>query len=328
MARRRMGLRAALLAASVLAGWSHGGIARYGSGDYASSDQLPARSPLRGAADAALIMFLTDKYQPSRSALDLTPVGLCPGNSLAAEDDLRIDGPSCSATLISPTRVMTAAHCLQKTEDPADGQLPIELINVMADFVRKPASTPLPVASTSVRSISKVLYCALDPGSDVAVLELDAPLDRPPVRRAQATIVVGQAAHLVSFPLGLPLAISTCVAHAGSCVQARIAGVSKTMFRAPLDSYHGSSGGSVVNDDGELIGIFHGGPPQLEKPHPPDTLCSTDIVYADDCLGEVISRVDTLPADLFDDSKVLPGVQCTFGGNPPSCAGCAAQPKP
>ena len=321
-------VRAALLAAMAILAPFADAIARYGAGNYLRKDQLPAGSPLHTAADAGLILFSINDYEDaSHTRLLLGDAGLCPGNPVAPDRQLRVRPPSCSATLVSRNRIITAAHCLSvQGWTDANGHLNGDLVNVLADFTTTAgaADATLPVDPANVRSIRKVLYCKWNIETDIAVLELNAAFQRAPVRRSCPELVKGQNAHLISFPLGLPLVMSTC-AGAQACVQATISMLAPTWFRAPLDSFHGSSGGGVVGDDGRLIGVFRGGPPQLEPPKPPHTLCSAEIVYAADCLGDFVSRVDQLANDLFDDAKELPEVNCSFGADPAWNAQCPAR---
>lgn len=240
---------------------------------------------------------------------------VCPGVGPVLGAAERVNSWNCTVSAITANRVITAAHCLRRFTAPAAsayGASDLDIVFGYDDANR----------GAAIRTVAggRIVYCRYDAAQDIAVIELAAPvpLGTTMLKRRRAAPTSGMLVHMASHPGGLPLRVSTCLGFDESCVPARVTRVDGSWLRAPIDSLKGSSGAAVVDDAGDLVGIFHGGFAE----YAPEPTCTGDITYRDTCDGEWISRADALDAKLFDPHAILPDATCDFVDAPPYGKAC------
>lgn len=300
----------------------------YGDPDIRAAREIPTSSPLSLNARASAILVASGYIKPVAGGMVRIGVGttsLCSGVGGVTAREGRIGLPTCSAVLITPKRVMTAAHCLnvRPWRDDA-GNIDESRFRFLFGY-----DTPFSVVGgfTSVMAervgkVAKTIHCKRSKDTDIAVVELErAPAGIVPVTRRHRP-AVNEPVHLISHPQGMPVKLSTCVGAGASCVQAAIRELdsNRHWFRAPLDSFRGSSGGQVVDDGGNLLGIFSGGVDHLTS----SGYCRINVVYPNECKGDLAFMIDDLPAKLFDDAQAMPDIPCEFGEKPDYSPKCPA----
>jgi V8-like Glu-specific endopeptidase len=175
---------------------------------------------------------------------------------LSSKDDyvvrLVIGSVTCSGALIEDDRVLTAHHCVsargRQNEmlgyDVQPGDIRVEL-----------GGEDLPWGEAGVRAIVAPTcgYAAGD--GDIAVLVLDKPLVGAETRAAR--IDSGPLLKESIEPIGFGrCALSTDALHRRKRPVASIDTVSETRFRATASICPGDSGGPVMSDNGEILGII------------------------------------------------------------------------
>jgi V8-like Glu-specific endopeptidase len=150
----------------------------------------------------------------------------------------------CSAVLVSPDTILTAAHCVRAN---ASGCVPDKFVFDYAE-----GNTTL-ITADNVYSCAEIKYRAYEPresGEDLAIIRLDrAVIGRTPVKIAEHLPGDGEAITMIGYPAGLPRKLVNDSEFLG-------VGPANVSFRHNLDTFSGNSGGPIFNAKDELIGIL------------------------------------------------------------------------
>jgi len=152
----------------------------------------------------------------------------------------------CSGSLIEGDLLVTAKHCLDVVSGGCH--------DLAMDFdVRSRFSWPVPrlISPKNIFSCKRV-YQPADPASDLIMIRLDRPTNRPGLDFVETTdwLSVGELT-----VLGYPLGGAQKVASGGSFREA----FENDQVLAELDAFEGNSGSPVFSGDGKVRGILVGG---------------------------------------------------------------------
>jgi hypothetical protein len=175
---------------------------------------------------------------------------------LSSRDDyvvrLVVGSVTCSGALIEDDRVLTAHHCVSKRSP--QGQMLKE--DVAAEEIRiELGGEDLPWGEASVRAIITPTCGHAAGDGDIAVLVLDRPLVGMETRPAR--IDSGPVLKESIEPIGFGRCVlSTDALHRRKRPIASIDTISEARFRATASICPGDSGGPVMSDSGEVVGVI------------------------------------------------------------------------
>lgn len=147
---------------------------------------------------------------------------------------------NCSASLIAPDLVLTAAHCL------AGEDYQCQTYSVVFDYHGKE------VLNKNIYKCSEVKFFSFDlknPGIDLAVIKLDRPVKgRKPVKLS-TQLKKGEELFMIGYPLGTSQKITT---------NGFVKSIDRPLysFRHTLDSFSVNSGGPIFNSKHEQVGVL------------------------------------------------------------------------
>ncbi|EQC45296.1 serine protease [Bacteriovorax sp. Seq25_V] len=168
---------------------------------------------------------------------------------------------NCTAFLISPTKVMTAGHCMRSTYNCNDTKF---AFNYNIENVTGPHAPydRFHINGVKLYSCKNIDITINDKNSllDYAIVELDRPVEgvTPLSLRKQGAAELGDGVYMIGTPGGIPLKITDNATVFDS--------TSEVFFRTDLDAFHRNSGSPVLNEKThEVEGILVRGRPDYQK---------------------------------------------------------------
>lgn len=213
-------------------------------------------------------------------------VGLCEGELFSHQPTTTVN---CSGFLVAPDLLLTAGHCMNHLEmDMVNG-----MTNYCSDFVwvfdykyesKSLIKTAFP--KENVAQCKKILYAKLKYtaptdhsaavfGDDIALIQLDRKLNRPYLKLSTSeNFKVGQRVYTVGYPTGLPLKITPNGKIKDNTFE--------NFFTSSLDILGGNSGGPVLNESHEVIGVVARAFPDIDYVYSEKKECSVPASCSED----------------------------------------------
>ena len=223
----------------------------YGNDDRVEVYQSPSALFRQIAQTSAVALLPLDRLQQDKAgdfgfaSLSLAnEFNVCLDQRFATEQTVA----ECSGVLIDDDLVLTAAHCFESLEDCANFAL-------LFGYYFMPEQK-LSLSWGDIYGCRRVVARELSargdlPRIDYAVVQLDrVPIGRAPVQVRTSPLTLGEEAAVIGCPSGLPLKIDT-----GGEVLATRSDV-LDYFILDSDTFQGSSGSGVFDQDGLLIGTL------------------------------------------------------------------------
>lgn len=215
-----------------------------------SRQDLPTSSLTAQARATAVFISQFDLKPLESGAFSFRKIKLRAGYPLC-EDERFLDQylvGKCTGVLIGPHHVLTAGHCFLTDKDCSEIQITFgfNFEKSRRGFLNK----------EDLYSCRRVLFQSPSGSSSysgTALIELDRRVtDANPVKIATApTLAANEIVYNYSYPLGLPLK-----GDIGKIVKND---PRQPFFEVAIDTFSGSSGSGLFNQNGELIGILDNG---------------------------------------------------------------------
>jgi V8-like Glu-specific endopeptidase len=199
-------------------------------------------------------------------------IGLCSTERFATEPS----GAFCSAFLVGNDMVATAGHCIEVSLCP-------QTSFVFSYRMSEQGQAPDEVNSSEVYSCQQVLAREQTGAQDYALVKLDRPvLDHRVLTLAKSSTSVGDILFTVGHPSGIPTKVTD---------NGIVRSVKPEFFTANLDTYGGSSGSAVFNQDTlEVVGILVRG--ESDFVYDRVNKCSvSNRCQAEGCRGEDVTQI-------------------------------------
>lgn len=168
-------------------------------------------------------------------------LGFCADTKFAGQPHLA----NCSASLIAPDIILTAAHCVDDAKKGC-GDFKIVFDYAMGEDLKI-------IKKDLVYECKKVLYHNFDPtmqADDIAIVQIDRKVtDRRPVKISKAYLELNEELTMIGYPLGLPQKADE---------QGRTSTIDRTnkSFKHNIDTFSCNSGGPIFNKKGEQVGVL------------------------------------------------------------------------
>ncbi len=220
----------------------------HGSDDRTDTIEASSMAQELAKSSAALVLksrlksIENNKYEMTGTSL--SRFNLCSDERFSDEPVIA----NCSASLVGPNLILTAAHCLD------DGQYKCENYNFVFDYKRPqiPHAQKYIMDQSQVYNCKKVIYQKFDLFSeDLALIELDRPVKGRPIIKVdtQYKVKVGEPLIMIGHPLG----ISQKAVEDGDVLSVDRKAVS---FKHSLDTFSVNSGGPIFNLKGHQVGVL------------------------------------------------------------------------
>ncbi|MBH48754.1 MAG: hypothetical protein CME71_11350 [Halobacteriovorax sp.] len=168
-------------------------------------------------------------------------LGFCSDANFAGQPHLA----NCSATLIAPDLVLTAAHCLEKADKDCSGY------KIVFDFALGHNLDVL--SSSNVFDCKEVVYYKFDQtlaSEDIAMIRLDRKvMNRTPIPVSKKLPTLDTSLSMIGYPLGLPQKADDD----GKVLSVDSKNIS---FKHDLDTFSCNSGGPIFDEAGNVTGVL------------------------------------------------------------------------
>jgi hypothetical protein len=212
--------------------------------------------------DAIVVMLDTSSVDLCQGVALHQPVATIGERQMLCVGERFIDQPvvaRCSATLIEPDVIVTAAHCIP------DAAACATRVFARAPYYASDGSLHLPSAG-EVAACRRILV--QPPGLDVAIVQLEHAIGDHPAQLAPVAPVLDAAIAAIGFPSGMPAKFSPC--HVREVVPLGI--------RHDCDLFRGNSGSGTFDSAGRLYGVYSMGAGDYK----PNGECRVPVIYGDD----------------------------------------------
>lgn len=151
----------------------------------------------------------------------------------------------CSGFLVTDNVIATAGHCMTSIQSCQNFRW------VFNYKVSASEQSAVSVDRDDVYSCSRIIKQGLTHDTDFALIELDRPAKRKPVKIAKTDPAISVPLVMIGHPSGLPQKVTD---------GAKVASLLPNGFKTDLDAFRGNSGSAVFRaDTGELVGILVNG---------------------------------------------------------------------
>ena len=236
--------------------------------------------------------------------------GLCEGERFAHQEA----AAECTGVLIGTNLVATAGHCFESTED-------CDRYAYVFDYYYREPNRLEAITSHDVYGCRRIVSRRLsESGSeaelDYALVELDrVPTGRQPVAIRTDPLEPGTWLTTIGTPSGLPLKVD----QGASVLVARPETLD--FFTLDSDTFEGSSGSGVFDDDGRLAGILVRGGSDYEPDPERNCIRVRTLASAD----EGVSETTPLPGEQATYAARLLRDLCATGFSSPTLCGSSSR---
>ncbi len=186
----------------------------------------------------------------------------------------------CSGSLIAEDIVLTAGHCVSKSEDCKN-------MKIVFDYALDEKNKHLnSITGKNVYSCQKILAFKNEKnGSDFSVIQLDRPAtDRTPLKFSDKPLDYKDALMIIGHPEGFPTKFTM-----NGKVRSLIP---ETYFTATLDAFSGNSGSAVFDQTAKkIVGVLVRGEHDYDKKNGCITAKLCDETGINNCRGEDVTRI-------------------------------------
>lgn len=197
---------------------------------------------------------------------------------------------SCSAFLVAPNLILTAAHCVKNSEECKKNYWVLDYDDANEFF---PPNGVVSFKKENIVTCSRLLAVSENPKFDYALIKINRNLsNRTPLKlRRKGAVTLDDSLEVIGHPMGLPKIMAD---------QAQIINNSSPLsFQTNADTFTGNSGSPVVNSKTHLVEgiLIRGG---IDFTMDLDSGCNRSYhCLGLECRGETVLRSMSLPLHLI-----------------------------